>query len=135
MRTKLRLVALSLAALCLLSVGMSGCVSTTPATSTSQFTIGTTPPQAVSDLLRHGTAVLLINQNHCQSCDDENPKFVDLQTQYKNTNVRFATFNIDDNITSQRVARAYNVTGTPTILVIREEIGRASCRERVWTVV
>ena len=84
MRTKLQLVALSMVALCLLSVGMSGCVSPTPATSTDQFTTGTAPPQAVSDLLRHGgTAVLLINQANCPPCDEENPKFADLQMQYK----------------------------------------------------
>jgi thiol-disulfide isomerase/thioredoxin len=120
MRAKLQLVALSMVALCLLGVGMSGCVSTTPATST-QFTTGTAPPQAVSDLLRHGTAVLLINQRNCPNCDEENPKFADLQAQYKDTNVSFATFNINDNGTSLRVAHAYNVTITPTILVVRED--------------
>ena len=122
MRTKLQLVALSLAALCFLSVGTSGCVSnTTPANPTSQFTTGTTPPQAVSDMIRYGTAVLLINQHNCTACDEANPKFVDLQMQYKDTDVRFATFDVDDNITSVKVALAYAVNETPTILVIRED--------------
>jgi thiol-disulfide isomerase/thioredoxin len=121
MRTKLQLVALSLAALCLLSVEMSGCVSTTPATSTYQFTTGTAPPRVVSDLLRHGTAVLLINQYGCPPCDEENPKFADLQAQYKDANVSFATFNIGDNVTSRVVARAYKVNVTPIIFVIRED--------------
>ena len=121
MRTKLQLVALSMVALCLLSVGMSGCVSTTPATSTTQFTTGTAPPRAVSDLLRHGTAVLLINQHNCPDCDEENPKFADLQPQYKDTNVTFATFYVDDNGTSLRVAQAYAVNVTPTILVVRDD--------------
>jgi thiol-disulfide isomerase/thioredoxin len=119
MRTKPQLVALSLAALCLLSVGMSGCVSnTTPA---YQFTTGTAPPRVVSDLLRHGTAVLLINQRNCPDCDEENPKFADLQTQYKDTNVTFATFTINDNGTSRLVAQAYAVNVTPTILVVRDD--------------
>jgi thiol-disulfide isomerase/thioredoxin len=121
MRTKFQLVALSMVALCLLSVGMSGCVSTTPATSTTQFTTGTAPPQAVSDLLKRGTAVLLINQNNCPACYEEDPKFADFQTQYKDANVRFATFYVDNNAAASRVAQAYNVTGTPTILVIRED--------------
>jgi hypothetical protein len=72
-------------------------------------------------LLSHGTCVLLINQNNCRGCDDENPKFADLQALYKDTNVRFATFNVDNNVTYARVARTYAVNGTPTILVIRED--------------
>jgi thiol-disulfide isomerase/thioredoxin len=121
MRAKPQLVAL-LAALCLLSVGMSGCVSTAPATSTTQFTTGTAPPRAVSDLIQNGgTAVLLINQYGCPPCGEEIPKFADLQTQYKDTNVSFATFNIDDNSTSKVVAMTYGVTFTPQIFVIRED--------------
>jgi thiol-disulfide isomerase/thioredoxin len=122
MRTKLQLVALVIAALCFFSVGMSGCVSnTTPATPTYQFTTGTAPPQAVSDLIRYGTAVLLINQRNCTACEEANPKFADLQTRYNDTNVRFATFYINDNTTSPRVARAYAVNVTPTVLVVRED--------------
>jgi hypothetical protein len=127
MRTKLQLVALSLAALCLLSVGISGCVSTTPATSTTPFTTGTAPPQAVINLIRHGggTAVLLFNQPNCPSCDEENLKFIDFMTQYPH--LSYALYNLFDNTsqlaraTSQVVAHAYNVTSTPTIVVVRKD--------------
>lgn len=103
-------------------LSLAGCVSnTTPATPTYQFTTGTAPPQAVSDLLRYGTAVLLINQRNCTACEEANPKFADLQTQYKDTDVRFATFNVNDNSTSAHVALAYAVNSTPTMLIIRKD--------------
>jgi len=106
-----------LAALCLLSVGMSGCISQ----SGYEFKSGITPPQAVSDLMKNGTVILFITQNNCPACEQTRPMIVDLQKQYNGTNVTFVNFNIDNNTTSRNIGQAYGVTATPTTVVLRKD--------------
>ncbi len=103
------------AVLCLLSVAMSGCISQAG----YEFKSGTTPPKEVSDLMKNGTVVLFVTQNNCPDCEKVKPKIADLQTQYKGQNVTFATFNIDDNATSNNIARTYAVRATPTTIVLK----------------
>ncbi len=105
------------AVLCLLGVAMSGCISQAG----YEFKSGTTPPKEVSDLMKNGTVVLYITQNNCPDCEKVKPKVADLQTQYKGTNVTFATFNIDDNMTSTNIAKTYAVRATPTTIVLRHD--------------
>ncbi|MGZ7132793.1 MAG: thioredoxin family protein [Halobacteriota archaeon] len=106
-----------LAALCLLSVGMSGCISQ----SGYEFKSGITPPQVVSDLMKNGTVILFITQNNCPACEQTQPKVTDLQKQYNGTNVTFATFNIDNSTTSRNVGQVYGVSATPTTVVLRKD--------------
>jgi thiol-disulfide isomerase/thioredoxin len=106
-----------LAALCLLSVGMSGCISQ----SGYEFKSGITPPKVVSDLMKNGTAILFITQNNCPACEQTHPMITDLQKQYNGTNVTFTTFNIDNNTTSRNVGQVYGVSATPTTVVLRKD--------------
>ncbi len=106
-----------LAVVCLLSVGMSGCISQ----SGYEFKSGITPPKAVSDLMKNGTVILFITQNNCPTCEQVRPMIADLQKQYNGTNVTFATFNIDNNTTSSNVGRVYGVSATPTTVVLRKD--------------
>jgi thiol-disulfide isomerase/thioredoxin len=106
-----------IAALCLLSVGMSGCISQ----SGYEFKTGTTPPTEVSNLLKNGTVVLFLTKNNCPICEQVKPKIADLQTQYNGTNVIFAHFNFEDNATSQRLFSSYGVQNTPTTIVVRKD--------------
>jgi thioredoxin-like negative regulator of GroEL len=106
-----------LAVVCLLSVGMSGCISQ----SGYEFKSGITPPKAVSDLMKNGTVILFITQNNCPACEQTRPMIEDLQKQYNGTNVTFATFNIDNNTTSSNVGRVYGVSATPTTVVLRKD--------------
>jgi thioredoxin-like negative regulator of GroEL len=106
-----------LAVLCLLSVGMSGCISQ----SGYEFKSGITPPKAVSDLMKNGTVILFITQNNCPTCEQTRPMITDLQKQYNGTNVTFVNFNIDNNTTSMNVGHVYGVSATPTTVVLRKD--------------
>jgi thiol-disulfide isomerase/thioredoxin len=106
-----------LAVLCLLSVGMSGCISQ----SGYEFKSGITPPKAVSDLMKNGTVILFITQNNCPACEQTRPMIADLQKQYNGTNVTFVNFNIDNNTTSRNVGQVYGVSATPTTVVLRKD--------------
>jgi thiol-disulfide isomerase/thioredoxin len=106
-----------LAVVCLLSVGMSGCISQ----SGYEFKSGITPPKAVSDLMKNGTVILFITQNNCPTCEQTRPMIEDLQKQYNGTNVTFTTFNIDNNTTSRNVGQVYGVSATPTTVVLRKD--------------
>jgi thiol-disulfide isomerase/thioredoxin len=106
-----------LAVLCLLSVGMSGCISQ----SGYEFKSGITPPKAVSDLMKNGTVILFITQNNCPACEQTRPMITDLQKQYNGTNVTFVNFNIDNNTTSRNVGQVYGVSATPTTVVLRKD--------------
>jgi thioredoxin-like negative regulator of GroEL len=106
-----------LAVLCLLSVGMSGCISQ----SGYEFKSGITPPKAVSDLMKNGTVILFITQNDCRACEDTRPKIAALQSQYNGTNVTFVDFNIDKNATSRSIGQVYGVSATPTTVVLRKD--------------
>ncbi len=106
-----------IAVLCLLGVAMSGCISQAG----YEFKSGTTPPKVVSDLMKNGTVVLFITQNNCPDCEKVKPKVADLQTQYKDSNVPFAEFNINDNATSYDVSKTYSVRATPTTIVLRHD--------------
>ncbi|MGZ8875991.1 MAG: hypothetical protein ACXW1F_05815, partial [Halobacteriota archaeon] len=77
LKLSMRYVAI-LAVLCLLSVGMSGCISQ----SGYEFKSGITPPKAVSDLMKNGTVILFITQNNCPTCEQTRPMITDLQKQY-----------------------------------------------------
>ncbi|MGZ7194296.1 MAG: TlpA family protein disulfide reductase [Halobacteriota archaeon] len=105
------------AALCLLSVGMSGCISQAG----YEFKGGITPPKVVSDLMKNGTVVLFITQNNCPACEEALPKLMDLQKQYNGTNVTFATFNVDNSTTSRNVGQVYGASATPTTVVLRKD--------------
>jgi thiol-disulfide isomerase/thioredoxin len=105
------------AALCLLSVSMSGCISQ----SGYEFKGGITPPKVVSDLMKNGTVVLFFTQNNCPACEQTIPKITDLQKQYNGTNVTFATFNIDNSTTSRNAGQVYGVSATPTTVVLRKD--------------
>jgi thiol-disulfide isomerase/thioredoxin len=106
-----------LAVLCLLSVGMSGCISQ----SGYEFKSGITPPKVVSDLMKNGTVILFITQNNCPTCEQTRPRIADLQKQYNGTNVTFVNFNIDNNTTSRNVGQVYGVSATPTTVVLRKD--------------
>jgi thiol-disulfide isomerase/thioredoxin len=106
-----------LAVLCLLSVGMSGCISQ----SGYEFKSGITPPKAVSDLMKNGSVILFITQNNCPACEQTRPMITDLQKQYNGTNVTFVNFNIDNNTTSRNVGQVYGVSATPTTVVLRKD--------------
>ena len=106
-----------LAALCLLSVGISGCISQ----SGYEFKSGITPPKVVSDLMKNGTVVLFITQNNCPACEQAHPMIADLQKQYNGTNVTFAHFNIDNNTTSRNVGQVLWRESTPTTVVLRKD--------------
>jgi thiol-disulfide isomerase/thioredoxin len=106
-----------LAALSLLSVGISGCISQ----SGYEFKSGTTPPAVISNLLKNGTVVLFLTKNDCPICEQVKPKIADLQAQYNGTNVTFVRFNYEDNSTSQSVFRNYAVQNTPTTIVVRKD--------------
>jgi thiol-disulfide isomerase/thioredoxin len=106
-----------LATLCLLSVGISGCISQ----SGYEFKTGTTHPNIVSDLLKKGTVVLFLTQNNCPTCEQVKPKIADLQSQFNGTNVTFARFNLDDNSTSKSLFGAYAVKSTPTTIIVRKD--------------
>ena len=105
------------AALCLLCVGMSGCISS----GGYEFKSGITPPKAVSDLMQNRTVILFITQNNCPACEQTQPLIAGLQSQYNGTNVTFVNFNIDNNTTSQNVGKAYGVSATPTTVVLRKD--------------
>jgi thiol-disulfide isomerase/thioredoxin len=107
------------AVLCLLCVGMSGCASIS--SGGYEFKSGITPPKAVSDLMQNKTVILFITKNNCQYCDQTRPMIADLQKQYNGTNVTFVEFNTDKNATSNSIARAYAVSATPTIVVLRKD--------------
>jgi thiol-disulfide isomerase/thioredoxin len=113
---KIRYVAV-IAALCLLSIGLSGCISQ----SGYEFQSGISPPKTVSDLMKNGTVVLFLTKNGCTVCEQVKPKIADLQSQYEGTNVTFAHFNFEDNATSQAIFRAYSVQDTPTTIVVRKD--------------
>jgi thiol-disulfide isomerase/thioredoxin len=106
-----------LAVVCLLSVGMSGCISQ----SGYEFKSGITPPKAVSDLMKNGSVILFITQNNCPACEQTRPMITDLQKQYNGTNVTFVNFNIDNNTTSRNVGQVYGVSATPTTVVLRKD--------------
>lgn len=116
LKPSMRYVAI-LAVVCLLSVGMSGCISQ----SGYEFKSGITPPKAVSDLMKNGTVILFITQNNCPTCEQTRPMIEDLQKQYNGTNVTFTTFNIDNNTTSRNVGQVYGVSATPTTVVLRKD--------------
>ncbi|MGZ8873918.1 MAG: thioredoxin family protein [Halobacteriota archaeon] len=116
LKLSMRYVAI-LAVLCLLSVGMSGCISQ----SGYEFKSGITPPKAVSDLMKNGTVILFITQNNCPTCEQTRPMITDLQKQYNGTNVTFVNFNIDNNTTSMNVGHVYGVSATPTTVVLRKD--------------
>jgi thioredoxin-like negative regulator of GroEL len=116
LKPSMRYVAI-LAVLCLLSVGMSGCISQ----SGYEFKSGITPPKAVSDLMKNGTVILFITQNNCPTCEQTRPMITDLQKQYNGTNVTFVNFNIDNNTTSMNVGHVYGVSATPTTVVLRKD--------------
>jgi len=108
-----------IAALCLLSVTISGCLNINQ--SGYEFKSGITPPAVVSNLMQNRTVVLFITQNNCPDCEQTRPLIAALQSQYNGTNVTFVNFNINDNSTSQNVAKAYGVTATPTTVVLRKD--------------
>lgn len=116
LKPNVRFVAI-LAALCLLSVGISGCISQ----SGYEFKSGITPPKAVSDLMKNGTVILFITQNDCPACEQTRPKIAALQSQYNGTNVTFVEFNIDKNATSRSIGQVYGVSATPTTVVLRKD--------------
>jgi thiol-disulfide isomerase/thioredoxin len=105
------------AALSLLCVGMSGCISS----GGYEFKSGIAPPKVVSDLMKNGTVILFITKNNCPACEQTRPMIAALQSQYNGTNVTFVNFNTDDNSTSMLVAKAYGVTATPTTVVLRKD--------------
>jgi thiol-disulfide isomerase/thioredoxin len=105
------------AVLCLLSVGMSGCISQ----SGYEFKSGTTPPTVVNNLLKNGTVILFLTQDDCPTCEQVKPKIATLQSQYNGTNVTFAHFNLQDNATSSSLFSAYAVKTTPTTIVVRKD--------------
>jgi thiol-disulfide isomerase/thioredoxin len=116
-RVSIRYIAL-IAALCLLSVSMSGCLNINQ--SGYEFKGGITPPAVVSNLMQNGPVILFITQNNCPDCEQARPLIAGLQSQYNGTNVTFVNFNIDNNSTSKNVAQAYGVTATPTTVVLRK---------------
>ncbi|MGD0170622.1 MAG: thioredoxin family protein [Halobacteriota archaeon] len=107
------------AVLCLLCVGMSGCASIS--SGGYEFKSGITPPTVVGNLMQNKTVILFITQNNCPDCEQARPLIASLQSQYNGTNVTFVNFNIDNNTTSQNVAKAYGVTATPTTVVLRKD--------------
>lgn len=117
-RVSIRYIAL-IAALCLLSVSMSGCLNINQ--SGYEFKSGITPPAVVSNLMQNGPVILFITQNNCPDCEQARPLIAGLQSQYNGTNVTFVNFNIDNNSTSKNVAQAYGVTATPTTVVLRKD--------------
>ena len=117
-RPRIRYIAL-IAALCLFTVTMSGCLNINQ--SGYEFKSGITPPTVVSNLMQNHTVVLFITQNNCPDCEQARPLIANLQSQFNGTNVTFANFNINDNATSQSVAKAYGVTATPTTVVLRKD--------------
>jgi len=117
-RVSTRYIAL-IAALCLLSVSMSGCLNINQ--SGYEFKSGITPPAVVSNLMQNGPVILFITQNNCPDCEQARPLIAGLQSQYNGTNVTFVNFNIDNNSTSKNVAQAYGVTATPTTVVLRKD--------------
>ena len=120
MKSKARIQYIALiAALCLLSVTISGCLNINQ--SGYEFKSGITPPAVVSNLMQNRTVVLFITQNNCPDCEQTRPLIAALQSQYNGTNVTFVNFNINDNSTSQNVAKAYGVTATPTTVVLRKD--------------
>ena len=117
-KVRIRYIAL-IAALCLLSVTMSGCLNINQ--SGYEFKSGITPPAVVSNLMQNRTVILFITQNNCPDCEQTRPLIAGLQSQYNGTNVTFVNFNVDDNSTSQNVAKVYGVTATPTTVVLRKD--------------
>lgn len=117
-KVRIRYIAL-IAALCLLSVTMSGCLNINQ--SGYEFKSGITPPAVVSNLMQNRTVILFITQNNCPACEQTRPLIAGLQSQYNGTNVTFVNFNIDNNSTSLNVGRAYGVTATPTTVVLRKD--------------
>lgn len=117
LKPSIRYVAI-LAVLCLLGVAVSGCTSIS--SGGYEFTAGVTPPKAVSDLMKNGTVVVMYFwKSNCPDCDKAKPKLVDLESQYKGTNVTFALMKVDDNSTANQIAHVYGVTATPTLIVLR----------------
>jgi len=93
-----------------------------------EFKTGFNHPQEINDLItRNGTVVLFfIHGPHsweekCPPCESMKPKIADLQSQYNGTNVTFATFNVDDNATSQRIFFNYGIQSVPQVFVIRSD--------------
>jgi len=112
------------AALCVLCVGVSGCASIS--SGGYEFKSGITPPAVVSNLMQNKTVVLFITQNNCPDCEQTRPLIANLQSQYSGENVTFVNFNVNDNMTSQSVAKTYGVTSTPTTIVLRKDGAAAS---------
>ncbi|MGD0170625.1 MAG: thioredoxin family protein [Halobacteriota archaeon] len=119
-RVSIRYITL-IAALCLLSVAMSGCLNINQ--SGYEFKSGITPPAVVSNLMQNRTVVLFITHNNCPDCEQARPLIANLQSQYSGMNVTFVNVNISANRTSQDVAKAYGVTATttPTTIVLRKD--------------
>jgi thiol-disulfide isomerase/thioredoxin len=86
-----------------------------------EFKTGVTHPEAIRDLMKHGTVVLLFTMNDCDPCVNMTRKMTDLQLQYRGTDVTFATFNYNDNATSNSILQHYGITFVPEIFVIRRD--------------
>jgi len=77
-------------------------------------------------LMQNKTVVLFVTQNNCPDCEQTRPLIANLQSQYSGKNVTFVNFNVNDNMTSQSVAKTYGVTSTPTTIVLRKDGAAAS---------
>jgi thiol-disulfide isomerase/thioredoxin len=96
------------AALCLLSIGISGC--TTIQSGGYEFKPGVSHPQEISDLIKNGTTVLLfITKNNCPDCDAMKPKIDSLQSQLNGTTVTLKSTAI-----AKQTANATKQTGAAT---------------------
>ncbi len=83
---------------------------------------GTTHPRVILDLMKRGTVVIFLTSDGCgESCDNIAQKIADLQSQYKGTNVVFATFSSSSNETSQSIFRNYEIHFVPAVLVISRD--------------
>lgn len=117
-KARVRYIAL-IASVCLFSVTVSGCLNINQ--SGYEFKSGIATPTVVSNLMQKEPVILFITQNNCPDCEQARPLIANLQSQYNGTNVTFVNFNINDNSTSQSVAKAYGVTATPTTVVLRKD--------------
>ncbi len=95
----------------ILSVGISGCISSQ---SGYEFIGGTSHPKQITELLKNGPVVLYFGSN-CTNCEKMKPIITNLETRYKGAGVTVLKIDPQKNATG----KYYGVTTIPTTVVIR----------------
>jgi thiol-disulfide isomerase/thioredoxin len=108
-----------LVALCLLSVGISGCATI----QSGGYEFQSAPvPTALNNTLKNGPVVVYFWTTPCPHCEQTTPKIENLKAQFNGTNVTFIRINtMQHNDTEDSIMRSYSVHDPPTTVVVRQD--------------